>query len=605
MSEPLEAFRKRRTTVIEALDELRQHADRVGAATLASRLQQELCDKLAADRFHLVVVGEFNHGKTSLVNALLGEAVLPVGVTPTTALIHHVRHAPEPEAAVVAADGTRRPLPVAELGDLGLGSDLPGQPRPAAEVDHVDLGYPSELLRERIVLVDTPGVNDLCLQRADITFDYIPRSDAVLFVLDAGQPLKESERLFLRDKLIGQSRDKIVFVVAKADIWSDAERDEALAYVRAELGRLVDRPVVLPVSPARALAGERDASGIDDLIAHLTAFLAEERGRILLDNALGEGRAAARSIARSIDARRRAARMTADELDRRIAAVEADLAGQQHTLEERRGSIREEVASIRAWVRRDLDRFCDDVIRQLPGLIDDADLEEVKLYLPGFLESTFVSWAEAETAEIAGALETLAERMVALLREDAHAAASRLSETMGAELPVPEVTVDTFGYDVGVFALFTVGLGMMFTNALLGSLLTIAAPILAFYLRGRIDEETRLKAKEQAGTALREAAARMAPKLDEMVAAFASDLDAWVVAAGHQLHREMIDVLQQARAELAAAAPDAARAVADFDALERSLEQTDARLEALRAALWGEPVEPPAEDCPGGAGPLR
>ena len=82
-------------------------------------------------------------------------------------------------------------------------------------IRHVEVGYPAELLRERIVLVDTPGVNDLNLQRADITYKYIPQSDAVLFVIDAGQPLKESERLFLRDKLLGQSRDKIIFVVGQ------------------------------------------------------------------------------------------------------------------------------------------------------------------------------------------------------------------------------------------------------------------------------------------------------------------------------------------------------------------------------------------------------
>jgi predicted GTPase len=74
------------------------------------------------------------------------------------------------------------------------------------------------------VLVDTPGVNDLSLQRADITYEYIPKSDAVLFLVDAGQPVKESERVFLQEKLLAQSRDKIVFVVAKRDIWDASEQ---------------------------------------------------------------------------------------------------------------------------------------------------------------------------------------------------------------------------------------------------------------------------------------------------------------------------------------------------------------------------------------------
>mgnify|MGYP001824463384 CR=1 FL=1 len=192
MSEQLEAFRNRRRTVITTLDELKSHADRIGATTLAGRLQAELCDKLAADRFHLVVVGEFNHGKTSLVNALLADAVLPVGVTPTTAVIHHVRHASEPEAAAVHVDGTTRALPIDELDRFGLRveQEVP-PPRSPAESDDQrrEISYPSDLLKERILQVDTPGVNDLCLQRADVTFKYIPLSVAVLFVIDAGQTL--------------------------------------------------------------------------------------------------------------------------------------------------------------------------------------------------------------------------------------------------------------------------------------------------------------------------------------------------------------------------------------------------------------------------------
>ena len=67
--------------------------------------------KLEEDRFHLVVVGEFNHGKTTFVNALLGEHALAVGVTPTTAAIHHIKYAETPEATVVYTSGKRESIP--------------------------------------------------------------------------------------------------------------------------------------------------------------------------------------------------------------------------------------------------------------------------------------------------------------------------------------------------------------------------------------------------------------------------------------------------------------------------------------------------------------
>src|SRR4051812_47238893 len=172
----LESFHNRRVDVIAALRDLLGVADGVGAKTLSARLGTDLVAKLEEDRFHLVVVGEFNHGKTTFVNALLGATVLPMGVTPTTAAIHHVKWAETPRATVVSTSGKRESIDFERARGFAVGGGE--DPR---EVDFLEIGYPSPLLAERILLVDTPGVNDLSLQRADITYSYIPRADAVLF----------------------------------------------------------------------------------------------------------------------------------------------------------------------------------------------------------------------------------------------------------------------------------------------------------------------------------------------------------------------------------------------------------------------------------------
>ena len=117
----LESFHNKKNDVVGALRELLTLADRVGAKTLSARLGADLVQKLEADRFHLVVVGEFNHGKTTFVNALLGANILPVGVTPTTAVIHHLEYAAEPRAEVVFTSGARAPLPFDEVRDFSVG----------------------------------------------------------------------------------------------------------------------------------------------------------------------------------------------------------------------------------------------------------------------------------------------------------------------------------------------------------------------------------------------------------------------------------------------------------------------------------------------------
>jgi ribosome biogenesis GTPase A len=584
----LESFFNKKRDVTGALSELASLANEVGAKSLSGRIDADLVQKLDADRFHLVVVGEFNHGKTTFVNALLGAQVLPVGVTPTTAVIHHLEYADTPRAEVVTMGGERRGISFEEVRRFSVGADPTADQNQGLgpnDTRYLEVGFPAALLRERIVLVDTPGVNDLSLQRADVTYSYIPKSDAVLFLLDAGQPLKESERVFLQDKLLGQSRNKIIFIVTKADIWDDGERTEALKYIRGELGKLMGEPPLFAISAEAALEGRTEESRMPELIDHLTKFLAEERGRILLDNALGEGVGAASVLRRGIDARRRAAAMPREELTRRIEALEKDLAGQSRTIEQRRGAIREEIAAIKAWVRRDLDHFCEDVARQIPAMVDSATTDEIKLHLGPFMEKTLVNWAESETKEIAGALEALAEKTIALVRDDAHDVAKRVSSTLGPNVQAPNVEVDTFGYDVGVVALFTVGFGMIFTNALLGGLLTAAAPVLAMYVKGRVEKETRDKARDLAPAAMREAAARIGPKLDEMIGEFAERLDAWVVTAGEELHRELIEVLTASRTERDDKSPEVESAVKTCDEQDERLEKVIGRLTGLRAAL--------------------
>jgi ribosome biogenesis GTPase A len=578
----LDAFFEKRDEIVGALRGLGDVAASLGTKSLRDRVDRELVRKLEEDRFHLVVVGEFNHGKTTFVNALLGEQVLPVGVTPTTATIHHIRWAEHPEAFVVSGGGVRHAIPFEEAKRFAVGGGATTE-----NVDYLEIGYPAPLLRERILLVDTPGVNDLSLQRADITYSYIPRADAVLFLLDAGQILKESERVFLNDKLLKASRDKIVFVITKWDLLSPEERREALAYAKNHLSTLVKDPVVFPVAAEAALGGNHDASGLSDLLAHLTRFLAEERGRILLDNALGEGLIVSQLLSKGVDARRRSVQMKSDEIRRRIAALEKDLTGQAGTIEQRRMQIREDVSAIKVGARKDLDRFVDDVCRQLPNVIESAKAQDLKQYLPAFIEDAFKNWAEEETKEIAMQLEQLAEKTVALVREDARDSARRVAAVLGSDVRRLDVQVDTIKYDVGVVALMFGGVAFMAVNLMAGGLIAIAGPaIFAMFARGKIHEELKKRANELAPGVMRETAKKVAPKLDALIEEFAQKLDTWVVSAGEELHREVVEVLRATIDSRDAGHPDEAEAMASVESQAAALAAVSERIEKLRADLW-------------------
>ena len=517
------------------LENLATLAGRVGAKGLATRIQRDLVNKLREDRFHLVCVGEFNHGKTALVNALLGQDLLRVGVTPTTSVIHHLVWSETPRLKRVDVDGTSKEIPIEELSEFADSGKCD-----ETTIQYLEVGCSAEILKDQTVLVDTPGVNDLSLSRAEITYDYIPRADAVLFVLDAGQPLKESERDFLEKQLLGKNRDKVVFVVAKADIWSEAEREEGLEYLRGKLGKLVTKPRIF-------LLSAHQKRGVGELRSYLSQFLAAERGSILVHNVLGEAQGAVDVLRRGIEALRRSADLSLEQLERRIDLLEKDLAGHSEALEERRLLIREQTGAIKGWVRRDLDRFCEDVCGRLPKMLEGSSSGDIRSHLGPFLEDTFRRWAEAETEEIATSLEQLAERVLAMTEQDAQDLNRRLSEALGQGVLAPAIEVDRFAYDVGIFAMFSMGLGVVFANTLLGGVLLAAAPALALWNRDRTEAEIRKRACELVPQALQQASARAYPKLEGMIDQVAERLDQWVVEAARELHEEVIAMLQHAK----------------------------------------------------------
>ncbi|NJN18095.1 MAG: dynamin [Oscillochloris sp.] len=174
--------------------------------------------------FLIVVAGEFNAGKSSFLNALLGEAVLPEGVTPTTDTITILRHGDE-------------------VGNALLSSGLRS------------FTHPADVLRQ-LVIVDTPGTNAVIRQHEELTRNFIPRADLVLFVTSADRPFTESERSFLT--LIKEWGKKIVFILNKIDILEPDEREQVVDYIRDNAHTLLSSaPEIFAVSARKAIRARR------------------------------------------------------------------------------------------------------------------------------------------------------------------------------------------------------------------------------------------------------------------------------------------------------------------------------------------------------------
>jgi GTPase Era involved in 16S rRNA processing len=586
----LDHHKQAKREIVDRFGQLAQVAEGVGMVTLARDIRTTRIPKLESERFHLVVLGEFNHGKSTFVNALLGSDVLPTGITPTTASINHVVHAAQPSARVVLTSGESKYLDPAQLKEWVTVAG--GR---ASEVSFVELGYPSDLLKNNVVLVDTPGVNDLNEQRAEVTYGYVPRADAVVFLLDAGQALKDSEREFLRSRVLESARDRLIFVLGKMDMLSADERTAVVQYVKEGLGKMMPEPVVFPLSAKDWARSQDPQSGMPELLAYLERFLARDRAQVILDNAAADAARTAAYLENNLGVRMRAYDLDLGELEQRIVAVREQLDTSKRKLDELHVRIDADAQSIKNQIGLDLEAFAKLFVQALPAQIDAVDANDVKTYLPAFIEDKFKEWAEVEGAKLAAMLEHLAEEVIAITNENVAAAAASLAERLGPSDTQVDITVDSFKYDVGIYAVGALGTTvMLFVNALAGGLLTLAAPILAIVLKSKIAGDIRIQAKEKVPAAVLNAAEAMKPHFDKVIDDFAKRLSEFVSNAGNTLYKGISEILDRTLAERreAGSRVDDLRSstsgqIEQIGAVRRALGQ-------LREGLWTPESEPPA-----------
>jgi small GTP-binding protein len=287
----------------ELLAELRDSLTRFGAdATDQAALNASI--RQLDEFFLLVVVGEFNAGKSAFINALAGQRVLQEGVTPTTAQIHVLKYG-EVSATTIDDNGLRV------------------------------VTAPAELLRD-IHIVDTPGTNAIIREHEQLTAEFVPRADLVLFVTSADRPFTETERSFL-EAIRGWGK-KIVIVVNKIDIFERGEElDEVLAFVRSSAQRLLGlTPEIFPVSSRQALRAKQGDPGqwvpsrFEALERFISSTLDEgSRFRLKLANPLGVGQALAHKYTLIADERLTLLKSDVallDDIDRQLTLYREDLA---------------------------------------------------------------------------------------------------------------------------------------------------------------------------------------------------------------------------------------------------------------------------------------
>lgn len=204
--------------------------------------------------YDVVVCGEVKKGKSSLLNAIIGQEILPVNNEIATSQVFRITNSSSESFYLVFTDGTRKQISREELSRYGSQVDANLQGEPIFQdhtLSYIQVNIPVAFLPEGVSLVDTPGLGALYKSHEWITQNYVSKASAVIFVMDPERPLVEKEKEFVLKVL--DITPHILFVMTKIDMYAEDALDsimernrEHLALIYAE--KQLEAPQIFPVS---------------------------------------------------------------------------------------------------------------------------------------------------------------------------------------------------------------------------------------------------------------------------------------------------------------------------------------------------------------------
>ncbi len=461
---PYEVFRDERRRLLQLLDRFGKVASELELEKTTSAIE-ETHERLRSDRFRILVLGDFNTGKSTFINALLGRSLLPQDALPCTAVLSELVWGDPEKARLTFKDPRPHRLPksISEeaLKHINTHKDpvppMTGMPeviarrvtaseedlRPRADVvspySSAKFWLHHDLLRNDIELIDSPGL-DNHEAHTTITVDHLNQVDSVLFLTSALAPFGQGEETFVKRYIAKVGRRYCFFLCNRFDqLNSDRERESVRRRLETKLGRYTDlEPGVFCLSAYQALEGRTrgnpsllQSSGIEELEEALHRFLARDRGKVKLLEPLGGLKALIDEIFsnRTIDEQ-------LENLDVSLAELEVAHREQEPKIEHARSRLKfllSEIELGRKLLAQNLqDRaegILHELIEELPSWLEDMEFES---------ELSLLWWERQE------AIETFANEVETKLREKFEEGFSeRAQSVMAPELELGMIKIQT------------------------------------------------------------------------------------------------------------------------------------------------------------------
>ncbi|MEZ2228939.1 MAG: dynamin family protein [Microcoleus sp.] len=306
-------------------------------------LLDDVITKLENQSFSVAIIGEFKRGKSFLINALLGKAILPTDIRPCSASINRITYGLNPLVKIIFKDGREEEVAIDKLTNYVTKLTKESK-KIASNVKEAVIYYPTHYCQNNVDIIDTPGLNDND-SMDQVTLSVLPKVDAAIVVILAQSPFGESERAFIEDKLMISDLGRIIFVVNAIDRCNTPEDAKtAVSFIRERIQEnLLDKakkkygenspeyevnqkkigtPRVFGLSAFQALNAKTNhddtllaTSHFPEFEAALEKFLAEERGATVLQVPINRAIASATEILKTISIQENGLAMEGEKFD--------------------------------------------------------------------------------------------------------------------------------------------------------------------------------------------------------------------------------------------------------------------------------------------------
>lgn len=376
--------------------------------------------KLQEEAFNLVILGQFKRGKSTFINALLGESILPTAIVPLTSVVTILRYGPELKVEVCYLNETKHEIPLSELSAFITERENPCNKKGVKEVT---VFYPSEYLKGGVRIIDTPGAGSVYSHNTDVAYAYLPYVDAAIFVTSADPPLSNSEHQFLKD--IRSFVDKLFFVLNKIDQVSEADRNEALEFtsriIMEDIGQ--GKVKIHPLSARWALEGKKQGNNgmlqkslLPDFERQLQEFLVHEKGKVFLQAVTNNLLKLVSDETISFQLEQEAIKLPLEELTRKISRFEEEMNVISKDREHNEYLLKGHLGKMVAQLDNDISTFKK---QRLPVLLDELEREylqrtdrgggnlraELEEFVFNRIQTTFTAWRQELTEKISSQLE--------------------------------------------------------------------------------------------------------------------------------------------------------------------------------------------------------